>query len=95
MRAAQQLAVGDEDLDEGGHGAQVLGGTHGRWVRPQQRRAHAHAEVGGRHEIMRGTPGYVVQHAQEVAQQIVVGFGQLLDDPAENDKNACQLTFND
>lgn len=82
VRPAQHLAVGDQDLDEGRHGAQVFGGTRGRRVGPQQRRSHAHAQVAGRHQVVRAAPRDVVQHAQEVAQQMVVGSGQLIDDPA-------------
>lgn len=82
VRPAQQLAVGDEDLDESRHGAQVFGGTRGRRVGPQQRRSHAHAQVAGRHQVVCAAPRNVVQHAQEVAQQMVVGSGQLIDDPA-------------
>jgi len=78
---AQQLAVGDEYLDQCGYGTQVFGRTHGRRIGPQQGRPNAHAQVGGRHEVVRGSPRYVVEYAQEVAQQMIIGFGQLIDNP--------------
>lgn len=93
MWPAQQLAVGDEYLDQRGHGSQVFGRTHGRRVGPQQGRSNAHAQVGRRHEVVRGSPGYVVQDAQEVAQQMIVGFGQLIDDPEKRKYYYCQPSF--
>lgn len=87
---AQQFTVGDQQFDQCRYGAQVFGRTHGWRVGPQQRRSYAHAQVGGRHEVVRGPPGYVVENAQEVAQQLIVGLGQLIDNPV-NDRSVLAL----
>lgn len=93
VRSAQQFAVGDQQLDQCRYGAQVFGRTRGRRVGPQEGRPYAHAQVGGRHEIMRGSPGYVIENAQEVAQQLIVGLGQLIDNPANRSRNNARVIF--